>query len=188
MPNWCYNSIEVSGDPAEVAAFSAFLTENAARTGITFSFKWIVPQPPEPEPEPEPERVDYDCIDSPEAMQTWLNGLQPKPRQTFDWYSWNVENWGTKWDACDNVRVGSVGESKLEITFETAWTPPEPVVEAMAKRWTQLAFLLHYGEPGCDFGGHVAWENGVCVEDKKYAYADSVFFDPSDVDDDDDND
>lgn len=45
----------------------------------------------------------------------------------MEWYDWNVTNWGTKWGAYSVKFV-----SKKEITFETAWSPPHPVIEKLA--------------------------------------------------------
>ena len=42
-----------------------------------------------------------------------------------DWYNWSIHNWGTKWDAC-NSHIESDDEDYIFITFDTAWSPPEP--------------------------------------------------------------
>ena len=44
------------------------------------------------------------------------------------WYDWNVENWGTKWGAYDFERV-----SDTEIKFQTAWSAPHKIIEAISK-------------------------------------------------------
>lgn len=49
------------------------------------------------------------------------------------WYSWSVQNWGTKWNSYSYELVKREPEL-LEFTFDTAWSPPEPVFEALAKR------------------------------------------------------
>ena len=43
------------------------------------------------------------------------------------WYEWACENWGTKWNAMD----ASWGND--HVSFETAWAPPIPVLEDLAK-------------------------------------------------------
>lgn len=43
------------------------------------------------------------------------------------WYDWRCENWGTKWGAYD---VSSNGN---EITFDTAWSCPLPILNELAK-------------------------------------------------------
>ena len=41
-----------------------------------------------------------------------------------DWYDWCIENWGTKWNACDCMWTADGG-----IEFNTAWAPPSPVIQ-----------------------------------------------------------
>lgn len=43
-----------------------------------------------------------------------------------NWYDWSVSHWGTKWNAYDVVEV-----SDEQITFDTAWAHPAPVIEAL---------------------------------------------------------
>lgn len=39
------------------------------------------------------------------------------------WYEWSIENWGTKWNAC-NTEVSDLGGAWRAVTFDTAWCPP----------------------------------------------------------------
>jgi hypothetical protein len=59
------------------------------------------------------------------------------------WYDWNIREWGTKWDAgSPNVEVhkGDYGNASAYITFETAWSVPEPVFRAMVEQHPTLDF------------------------------------------------
>jgi len=49
-------------------------------------------------------------------------------RYGFDnWYDWAIKNWGTKWGVYD------VTEWKgNKISFNTAWSPPIPIIEALS--------------------------------------------------------
>ncbi len=49
------------------------------------------------------------------------------------WYSWSIENWGTKWNAY-SFEVIEEGDDRFEFRFDTAWAPPEPVFAALADR------------------------------------------------------
>lgn len=49
------------------------------------------------------------------------------------WYSWSLANWGTKWNAYSCEIIGEDDE-RLDFRFDTAWSPPEPVFEALAER------------------------------------------------------
>ena len=42
-----------------------------------------------------------------------------------NWYDWRLENWGTKWNACEC----KISPDMNRIEFETAWCPPVEVIE-----------------------------------------------------------
>ena len=66
-----------------------------------------------------------------------------------DWYSWRVENWGTKWEGYYG-RFNSDDFSSF--TFDTAWAPPLPVIKKLAEL-TGETFILEYIEEGMFFCG-----------------------------------
>ena len=47
-----------------------------------------------------------------------------------DWYSWSIDKWGTKWNACHTYIVE---DCALYIIFDTAWAMPEFILQEMAK-------------------------------------------------------
>ena len=77
----------------------------------------------------------------------------PRP-ENKDWYEWNVENWGTKWDVVSesNFYKGDI----LVASYESAWTPPIAFYQYMLK----LGFVVRalYYEPMLDFCG--IFDNG----------------------------
>jgi len=55
-----------------------------------------------------------------------------------DWcYDWQMENWGTKWGACD-CTVIPINDEELVYEFETAWFAPEKVCTALRERFPDL--------------------------------------------------
>jgi hypothetical protein len=59
----------------------------------------------------------------------------------WSWYDWSCENWGTKWNAYDvDICPGE------QLIFNTAWAPPEPVFEAIAKRGHR--FTVQWSDEG----------------------------------------
>ena len=66
------------------------------------------------------------------------------------WYSWNIANWGTKWN-CYSFRP--VSDDPLEFLFETAWGFPEPVFAALAREFPALQFKCLTFDEGWNFGG-----------------------------------
>lgn len=49
------------------------------------------------------------------------------------WYSWAISTWGTKWNAYSFELIAEE-DGLLEFSFDTAWSPPEPVFAALAGR------------------------------------------------------
>jgi hypothetical protein len=61
-----------------------------------------------------------------------------------NWYDWNISNWGTKWDAGDQLFEAS--DTELVYYFNTAWSPPLGVMNAFIKNYPQLEFTFTYEE------------------------------------------
>ena len=86
------------------------------------------------------------------------------------WYEWNVKHWGTKWEPEENIQVTNDSPSHARFLFSTAWSPPLPVIRAMAAAFPTLAFSLNYWEGGCGFQGTLHAEFGEILEDNSYPY------------------
>lgn len=76
--------------------------------------------------------------------------LRPMPQNEEDWYSWNVEHWGTKWDASvmDSERVD---ENTINIVMDTAWSPPVRLYDHLVDEGYGVD--AHYLEEGMGFVG-----------------------------------
>ena len=70
------------------------------------------------------------------------------------WYDWRVQNWDTKWDAYD-VEVTDDDPDCTEITFNTAWSPPEAVCHALREQYPDIDVSWFYDEPGCEIAGYL---------------------------------
>jgi len=125
MPNWCSNSITISG-----------ATETIKTLWDDAQANW--------------KNNDYGLLDAMVPMPTALKGTtspapddgsQPAVDGYTNWYDWCVDNWGTKWDVSDEgLEYVDNGDGTSAITgyMDTAWAPP---IEAT------------YHEPGMDFLG-----------------------------------
>ena len=89
-----------------------------------------------------------------------LNWMVPQPNfeGDQDWYMWNVNNWGTKWDICDAYIDESAEEDEITISFSTAWAPPVDAFHTWAAQDGRVQFTLDYWEPGCAFVGSAAYD------------------------------
>jgi Ferredoxin-like domain in Api92-like protein len=61
------------------------------------------------------------------------------------WLDWCVEKWGTKWNSGDAEQIDA-----NTIRFDTAWSPPIPVIVELAKRFPSEAIRLRWADE--DFG------------------------------------
>ena len=43
----------------------------------------------------------------------------------------------------------------FEVTFETAWSPPEEVCYAIKDQYDDLSISWFYDEPGCEVAGYL---------------------------------
>ena len=70
------------------------------------------------------------------------------------WYDWRCQNWDTKWD-CYDVEVTDDDPAQLEVTFNTAWSPPEAICSALREQYPDLSVSWFYDEPGMEFAGYL---------------------------------
>lgn len=75
---------------------------------------------------------------------------------TASWYDWACANWGTKWDICspwdtDEIYVADDGKETYVFKFDTAWSPPIPIYDAMMDQGFNL--VARYVEYGCGYHG-----------------------------------
>lgn len=109
----------------------------------------------------------------------------------YTWYEWCRRNWGTKWNACE--AEWSFGDGML--VFQTAWSAPFPVIEALAEKFPDLEFTHRWADE--DIGnncGQMWYSEGygseLDVEDYRafalevWGYTEDDFDDEEDYDDD----
>ena len=70
------------------------------------------------------------------------------------WYDWRVNNWDTKWDCYDVVVTDDDPES-TEIEFNTAWSPPEAICNALREQYPDVSISWFYDEPVCEIAGYL---------------------------------
>lgn len=55
-----------------------------------------------------------------------------------NWYEFNNEKWGTKWNACETELKESFDKQFVDIEFDTAWCTPEPIFNEIATQNTDI--------------------------------------------------
>lgn len=77
-----------------------------------------------------------------------------------NWYDWSRVNWGTKWNAYNTNRVDEV-----TVRFDTAWSAPIPVIDALSKRYPEVEFRLRWADEDTGSNtGDIAVKNGEVVK------------------------
>ena len=115
MPNHCHNRVRFYSDdkPELIQKLHKIFKSEEVFTQFV----------PEPDWATTPnEAGELSAKDPSEPM------FPPKfPDGTVDdrWYNWRLQNWGTKWDCYEVDIDDSELEYGFEVTFDTAWSPPE---------------------------------------------------------------
>jgi len=86
-----------------------------------------------------------------------------------NWYDWNIQNWGTKWDVyeiSDAWRVSTTekGEKIYQCNFQTAWSPPTQAIVQISVQYPNLTFYLAYADEGGGFLGYSIIKNGNIID------------------------
>jgi len=112
MPNHVTNEVRiVCEDEKTYDEFKELVV--GEKENQEFDFHKIVPQPDEINP------------DLPQNREDVGNGLSVSKT---GWYDWRLSNWGTKWNAYKiDVDWDEKYKECIEINFQTAWSPPEPI-------------------------------------------------------------
>jgi len=168
MPNWCECDLEVEGPSEKVDEFLKF-----AEGENPFDFNKFIPYPDE-----------FARLD--EIAEAWAKqqgdlrkadwSTRPKDGFNSGGHEWCVQNWGTKWPAyhfeevAKSVSHHDGGTTLVDFHFDTAWSPPLPVIEKAAALFPMLTFDLRYYECGASFHGAYCFENGKCVRDESGPY------------------
>jgi Ferredoxin-like domain in Api92-like protein len=147
MPNWVYNSVNVSGEAGEVETLVAKLGAQYVVDGRevkqAFAF-WNIVKP-----------TDLD------AYNEVVGSKGRSMSDPLGWYEWNIRNWGCKWEArCDDEEATIVylsnQDADVSFHFETAWSAPEPIIRWLVEYCAEheLSMEWHYEEEQ-GWGGEV---------------------------------
>jgi len=149
MPNHCYNRVTFySSNEEEVAKLKKiFEDENC--------FGQIIPEPDWANLPLMSKDVEGIVYDRGKVGELPVNGEFPSTgRQDDRWYDWRIQNWDTKWD-CYDVEVTDDDPEQLEVTFNTAWSPPEAICHQIREDYPDVSVSWFYDEPGCEIAGYL---------------------------------
>lgn len=137
MPNHETNSVIIKGP---VSVVHRFVEEGTRSNGMNvpirmIDFELIVPPP-----------ANMEAGGCPGGA---VDGIHSDTGEVC-WYDWNLANWGTKWNAYEHdhfdhrVFVGGddgLPYARVELRFQTAWSPPTPIFDAIKSRWQGLEVI-----------------------------------------------
>jgi hypothetical protein len=140
MPNWVFNHLSVNGSKEDIAKLKAqvgasITTKHEDKEEVEkepiFSFMNILPPP-------------ADKLDEYYGTHGFADGKKQGDSE-YNWYNFNNREWGTKWDACE-AELLEEDETSLHYKFDTAWSPPTPVIEKLAQQNPNVNITLEYRE------------------------------------------
>ena len=170
MPNHCHNRVTFYSDDTTAILklhkiwLSGIENDDDSETRKTV-FGHFIPEPDWTKiPLKESELKEYSFSD-PRGDVGELPVMSDEPckglhfastgRQDDRWYNWRVQNWGTKWD-CYTLEIDDTDMPHgFEVNFETAWSPPEEVCNAIRDQYDDLSISWFYDEPGCELAGYL---------------------------------
>lgn len=143
MPNYCDNTLGISGTPEVISELRAKLRTAPDQL---LDFNAIFPPPPE--------------------LQA-----QAKNGEYREVNNWCIANWGTRSNAwfCDDELVEySDTHHVIQYIFSTAWSPALGVVRELIKQYPSLHIAYVYSESGNDFSGFLDYdpEQGITENDE----------------------
>ncbi len=153
MPNWVTTEIKIRGKAEDLAAFVkkhivTYKYDNG-RSEDMLDFETIIPSPKTIEECPK------DCIANENS-----HIVIEEDRPWFDWYKWNINYWGTKWNSSNTSypetdSILAQGSTEIEIWLDTAWDPAMPVYNKLQEMYPNLKIDVYYGDEGGFFVGHL---------------------------------
>lgn len=82
------------------------------------------------------------------------------------WYGWCTKNWGTKWNACNNIYNEN---TPSEICFDTAWSDVRGLMLELSKLFPKNTFVYEYSEEQLGlYTGIATFKNGEVIEDIEF--------------------
>jgi hypothetical protein len=145
MPNWVYCKMSVKGNKKELDRFIKFAKEGED----LLSANKFIPYPKK--------YAGMDIIA--EEKNKIFKTEYVKDGFNSGGYEWCVKNWGTKWGINESKLVKQKN-NELDYIFETAWSPPDPVIKKMSAMFPTLEFKMKWVEENMESKGVLDMKGG----------------------------
>ena len=174
MPNWVYNGLTIEGPKDSVIKlkeqmnqpFLDYITPNGDLAYSIEKTKYSNPV------------FSFRNIISPTDLEAYKAQPDFKAEgEQNDWYSWNIRNWGVKWDVAvsnDDKHPDTYMEEHengenyvVYYNFNTAWGVADKALTNLSSQYPDLLFTLSFEEE-TGWGGE--WEilRGVIISQSEY--------------------
>ena len=130
MPNWVTNELELVGEELKVKEVMDALSGVERKV----TFKKVLPLPK--------------ALENTQAPTKETNEELIKLYGYDNWYDWQRNNWGSKWDACE----GEILDDS-NLVFQTAWATPFLFFKTLSEKFTDVEIIVRYSDE--DFGYNV---------------------------------
>ena len=187
MPNWVFSGLTVEGNPESVIKLKEQLNKPFTRLHDQWNMETQ---------EMETKEYTYDNpvfsfwnifnpLDDGVSLDVYNkqadHSVPFEERVLFsgnDWYSWNVRNWGTKWDIAvsndDKYPDTEIYDEEpngdnlvLVYKFQTAWSPAVPVLIKLSEQYPELLLTFDYEEE-TGWGGEIEFLRGKIISESEY--------------------
>jgi len=176
MPNWVFNTLTIQGPKTEIDYIKDKLNEPFTREHENWSI--------------EKQEMITETITYSNPVFSFWNIIRPtdlveytkQPKHDLqngnDWYSWNIRNWGTKWDIGihDNDKypdtelvqhMSNAEDNWLVYRLNTAWSPPITALEKLSELVPTCVVTLEWQEEQ-GFGGEIEFLRGEITSQSDY--------------------
>lgn len=182
MPNWCSNSLTITGPDKDIVDFvksaegstnryndyytqddwgnldeirvKALFQDGVMHQGSNspLSFHQICPVPEDIL------KLGYD-----EGVAKKVANIVGVEYPGYGGYNWQIQNWGTKWQP--EVYHNEYHSGFASYDFDTAWSPPLALILHASRRWPNLNFHISYREEGMAYEGGMTCEGGEVISE-----------------------
>jgi len=155
MPNWCTNTITITGDKKRIATLSRVIDTLIKKTS-----------PPE------------DTKEVPGLFQTLIGRNPQVTKEKYEdggWYSANTDWYGCKWDIDVYEGMFDITDDTISFSCDTAWSPPVNFLENLCRMYDTSATITYF-EPGCDFAGKMEFNPTGTSLQEDYNYTEGLYY------------
>ena len=145
MPNHVTTNMTLIGTDEDISKCVNTIIVNGE-----FDFNTIEPMPTELNGTRSPACIltdeRYEELDENEKLCSYISETIDKDwlakYGVNNWYDWAITKWGTKWGAYDTV----TDEGSSYITFQTAWSFPEPLMLKLSEQFPTIEFECEFAD------------------------------------------